>query len=279
LLSAVGESMESLTVILVIAAVVAAEVWWIVYLQQQKENREWWRYQPETTQPVDEQQRKQVAVTGQQILDRNSDIVHKFLEIAERKVSVLDDYGDERMHLLGKEVDECIAKLATREGNPVATVYAKRNDKLSPVPLDYAPWRWAYLRLRQLFTEYHELQKNKVRTLKEIDSLSGAEFESYVARILQKSGWHVSGTPATGDQGADLIASKGNRKIAIQVKRYTSSVGNSAVQEAVGAVRFYGANEGCVITNSSFTPSARSLAQKNDIRLIEGSNLDELESI
>jgi restriction system protein len=45
-------------------------------------------------------------------------------------------------------------------------------------------------------------------------------------------------------------------------KRYTSSVGNSAVQEVVAAVLFYGTNEGCVITNSSFTPSARSLAQE-----------------
>jgi hypothetical protein len=226
-------------------------------------------------QRVKEEQQRQIAVTGRQVLDRHTDVVNKFLEIAERKVSVLDDYGDERMHLLGKEVDECIAKLATREGNPFATIHAKRE----PVPLAYAPWRWVALRLPQLFTEYHELQKNKVRTLREINSLSGTEFESYIARTLQRTGWRVSGTPATGDQGADLIASKGNRKIAIQVKRYTSSVGNSAVQEVVAAVRFYGTNEGCVITNSSFTLSARSLAQKNDIRLIEGFNLDKLETL
>jgi hypothetical protein len=227
---------------------------------------------------VKEEQQKQIALDGQQILDRHSDVVNKFLEIAERKVSVFDDYGDERMHLLQKEVQECIRKLATREGSHVGL------GSLHMFPdhvrsMAYAPWVWVRLRLRQLFAEYHELQKNKVRTLKEINSLSGTEFESYVARILQKSGWHVSGTPATGDQGADLIASRGNRKIAIQVKRYTSSVGNSAVQEVVGAVRFYGTNEGCVITNSSFTPSARSLAQKNDIRLIGGSNFDQLEML
>ena len=75
-------------------------------------------------------------------------------------------------------------KLATREGNPVATYYANKE----PVPLAYAPWRRVLLRLRQLFTEYHELQKNKVRTLKEINSLSGTEFESYVARIFQRCG-------------------------------------------------------------------------------------------
>lgn len=225
-----------------------------------------------------EEQQRQIAVTGQQILDRHSDVVNKFLEIAERKVSVLDDYGDERMHLLGKEVEECIRKLATREGLAFLSTYFLRFDSQNAPP-GYLPWKWVLLRLRQLFTEYHELQKSKVRTINEINLLSGTEFETYVARILQQNGWQVGATPATGDQGADLIASKGNRKIAIQVKRYTASVGNSAVQEVVGAVRFYGANEGCVITNSSFTPSARSLAQKNDIRLIEGSNLDKLEML
>ncbi len=181
------------------------------------------------------------------------------------------------MHLLGKEVLECIRKLATREGKLMATIYANR--RFGSVPLNYAPWRWVALRLPELFTEYHELQKKKVRTINEINLLSGTEFESYVARILQRCVWQVSGTPTTGDQGADLIASKGDRKIAIQAKRYTSTVGNSAVQEVVGAVRFYGANEGCVITNSSFTPSARALAQKNNIRLIEGSSLDKLETL
>jgi len=227
---------------------------------------------------VKKEQQRQIAVTGQQILDRHTDVVNKFLEIAERKVSVLDDYGDERMHLLGKEVEECIKKLATREGLPFLSIYFLRFDSQNAPP-GYLPWKWVFLRLRQLFTEYHELQKNKVRTLNEITSLSGTEFESYVSRILQRCGWDVSGTPTTGDQGADLIASKENRKVAIQVKRYTSNVGNSAVQEVVGAVRFYGANEGCVITNSSFTASARSLAQKNNIRLIEGSNLDKLETL
>lgn len=228
-----------------------------------------------------EEQQRQIAVTGQQILDRHSDIAHKFLEIAERKVSVLDDYGDERMHLLSKEIDECMGKLATREGSRAGLVnlYSKLYLNSNSVPTAYVPWRWIRSRLRELFIEYHELQRKKVRAINEINLLSGTEFETYVARMLQRCGWDVSGTPTTGDQGADLIASKGDRKIAFQVKRYTSNVGNAAVQEIVGAVRFYGANEGCVVTNSSFTPSARSLAQKNNVRLIEGSNLDELEAL
>jgi restriction system protein len=51
-------------------------------------------------------------------------------------------------------------------------------------------------------------------------------------------------------------------------------VGNKAVQEVVGAIPFYGGTEGCVVTNSTFTPAARALAQKNNIRLIDGSRFE-----
>jgi restriction system protein len=53
-------------------------------------------------------------------------------------------------------------------------------------------------------------------------------------------------------------------------------VGNKAVQEVVGAILFYGGTEGCVVTNSTFTPAARALAQENNIRLIDGSQFGEI---
>jgi restriction system protein len=87
----------------------------------------------------------------------------------------------------------------------------------------------------------------------------------------------VSGTPATGDQGADLIAIKDGRKIAIQAKRYAGVVGNRAVQEIVGALKFYKAVEGWVITSGTFTPSARALAQANGIHLVDGVRLRKLQ--
>jgi restriction system protein len=77
-------------------------------------------------------------------------------------------------------------------------------------------------------------------------------------------------------QGADIIASKGERRVIIQAKRYSGAVGNKAVQEVVGAILFYGGTEGCVVTNSTFTPAARALAQKNNIRLIDGSRFGEV---
>jgi restriction system protein len=84
------------------------------------------------------------------------------------------------------------------------------------------------------------------------------DFEVYLTRLLKKLGFEdVTGTSATGDQGADLLAKKDGRKIAIQAKRYKGRVGNEAVQEVVGALKFYKADEGWVITSGRFTQSAR----------------------
>jgi hypothetical protein len=201
------------------------------------------------------------AAQGQQLLDKYEAVISKFLEIAERKISLLDDYGDERLHLLPKEVDACVVKIAVREG--MSETEVKRDLKEGLVFALPAPMQFVHTRLPRLFAEYHEQQKSKARSKDEEHLLSGMEFETHVARILQQNGWQVSGTPTTGDQGADLIACKAGRKVVIQAKRYSGSVGNHAVQEVVGAVSFYSGTEGCVVTNSTFTPSARALAQKN----------------
>jgi HJR/Mrr/RecB family endonuclease len=105
--------------------------------------------------------------------------------------------------------------------------------------------------------------------------MSGVEFETLIARLLKERGFDVSGTPATGDQGADLIARKNGRTIIIQAKCYQGTVGNKAVQEVIGALAYYGGDEGWVVTNSSFTPSAKALAQKTNVKLIDGKKLEQ----
>jgi HJR/Mrr/RecB family endonuclease len=70
--------------------------------------------------------------------------------------------------------------------------------------------------------------------------MSGIDFEAYLVKVLRSLGFEdIAGTPVTGDQGADLLARKDGRKIAIQAKRYKGSVGNAAVQEIVAALKFY----------------------------------------
>jgi HJR/Mrr/RecB family endonuclease len=216
----------------------------------------------------------------ERLLAENKDLVDKFLEITERKVSVLDDYGDENWDALPKEVDTCLRKIAQREGLEENWLLSQKEKKKSAFPARlYVPERYVRMekKLYGLFREYHENRKGSTVSRPEVGELSGAEFEAYVGRILKESGYEdVRGTPTTGDQGADLIAKKGERTIAIQVKRYQGPVGNKAVQEVAAAVKFYGAHEGWVITNATFTQSAKALAQKNNIRLIDGIELESM---
>jgi HJR/Mrr/RecB family endonuclease len=212
----------------------------------------------------------------QRLLAKYADLVNTFLAIAERKVSVLDEYGDERMHLLGKEVHDCVAKIAGREG--LNEMYIKRELKQRGIWSHKVPKQFREIgkMLPVIFAKYHEEQKGKKKTIEEMASLSGVDFETAVGRILLEHGWQVTATPPTGDQGADIIASKEERRVIIQAKRYSGAVGNKAVQEVVGAILFYGGTEGCVVTNSTFTPAARALAQKNNIRLIDGPRFQEI---
>ena len=112
---------------------------------------------------------------------------------------------------------------------------------------------------RQKWQEYHES-----RTLEEIDAMTGLEFEEFLARFLLRIGFSNVEMTAVNDQGGDLLceSSDGDR-VVIQAKRWTAKVGNSVVQEVLGAMLHYACNRGIVITNSRFTQAAVDLARKD----------------
>lgn len=105
------------------------------------------------------------------------------------------------------------------------------------------------------------------------ESLSGREYEALCRGILVKQGWHVETTKVVGDQGVDLIATKGNDKVAIQCKKYSSSIGNWAVQEIVAGKDYYKSHYGVVVSNAPYTRSAKELAQVHGIRLLHHNDL------
>ena len=50
-------------------------------------------------------------------------------------------------------------------------------------------------------------------------------------------------TAKTGDQGADIIATKGKLKLVIQCKNYESAAGNDSVQQVnIAKMSFFDAN-------------------------------------
>ncbi|MBD8015043.1 restriction endonuclease [Planococcus wigleyi] len=108
------------------------------------------------------------------------------------------------------------------------------------------------------------------------DLLNGIDFELFVGNVLQKLGFTVTQTKGSGDQGVDLIALKNDKKYAIQTKRYSSNVSNTAIQEAVAGKNYYTADYAWVITNSDYTKGAREIAQATNTLLWNGNKLKEM---
>lgn len=102
----------------------------------------------------------------------------------------------------------------------------------------------------------------------EIDTMSGTEFEDFMAEILHRSGIEVLElTKAGGDFGADIIVLHEGERTAVQCKRYSRPIGVKAVQEAVSAKDYYKCTKAAVITNSDFTRQARELAAESGVIL------------
>jgi restriction endonuclease Mrr len=96
----------------------------------------------------------------------------------------------------------------------------------------------------------------------QLDNLSGLEFEQVLERMFRQLGFTVMRTKGSGDQGADLLVEHQGKRVAVQAKRYRGRVGNSAVQELLGAIAYYSCHGGIVVATTGFTKSAKELAQK-----------------
>lgn len=108
--------------------------------------------------------------------------------------------------------------------------------------------------------------KEADRTLDEVDNMNGHEFEEFVAAVLLGCGYEIEEvTRKSGDYGADIIAVANDEKIAIQCKRYQKPVGVKAVQEVISAMKHYDCERAVVITNSTYTSQAFTLAMDNEV--------------
>lgn len=99
---------------------------------------------------------------------------------------------------------------------------------------------------------------------------TGHDYEYTAAEYLRRNGfWGVKVTKGSGDFGVDIIAHKGKHKYAVQCKYYSNPVGISAVQQAVAGKAHYGCTKAMVITNSTFTRAAETLAAENGVTLLD----------
>ena len=99
---------------------------------------------------------------------------------------------------------------------------------------------------------------------------NGHEYETYVAWWLGTRGYkNILITPKSGDYGADIICyDRRGVKCAVQCKYYSKPVGYRAVEEALGAMHYYGCGRAVVVTNNVFTRQAIDAAKRTGVELM-----------
>lgn len=137
--------------------------------------------------------------------------------------------------------------------------------------------KFTYPELRDIINE--EVAKIPLKTPGYSSSMDPLEYEVLVSNKLTSFGWNARTTRATGDQGIDVIAEKAGKKVVLQCKLYTSPVGNKAVQEIISGKIFEQADFAAVVTNSTFTASAKQLAGSSGVFLLHHEELSKLDSL
>ena len=107
------------------------------------------------------------------------------------------------------------------------------------------------------------------------------DFEHLVRELFEKEfasrGGEVKITQSSSDGGVDAVAFDPDPitggKIVIQAKRYTQTVGVSAVRDLYGTMQHEGASRGILITTADYGPDAHKFASGKPISLFSGSNL------
>lgn len=107
------------------------------------------------------------------------------------------------------------------------------------------------------------------------------DFEHLIRELFEKefmtNGGEVKVTQASRDGGVDAIAFDPDPirggKIVIQAKRYTNTVGVSAVRDLYGTVMNEGATKGILVTTADYGPDAYSFAKDKPLTLLNGGNL------
>jgi HJR/Mrr/RecB family endonuclease len=107
-------------------------------------------------------------------------------------------------------------------------------------------------------------------------SMSGREFERFMAELLRAAGYKVDVVGGAGDQGVDLLVKKGRKLIAVQCKKYGRPVGNAAVSAVYAGAKYYGAKQAWVVAPEGFTKGAIELAKSTGVRLLGRKGIDGL---
>jgi len=189
----------------------------------------------------------------------------------------------------GQLMDHCIlsVQISRQEFEPIDLNYvdckacfkyfkgvsgAKLHDQAPIVPLIQLD------KTDKRFIESHSVATDESTNLATMD---WEEFEHLVRELFDLefnvNGGEVKITQASRDGGVDAVAFDPDPirggKIVIQAKRYTNTVGVSAVRDLYGTVINEGANKGILITTSDYGADSYNFAKGKPITLLNGGHL------
>jgi restriction system protein len=130
------------------------------------------------------------------------------------------------------------------------------------------------------FVDSYEVA-NKMDTSTNLAAMDWEDFEHLIRELFEKefqvNGGEVKITQASRDGGVDAVAFDPDPirggKIVIQAKRYTNTVGVSAVRDLFGTVMNEGATKGILVTTADYGSDSYNFAKGKPLTLLNGSNL------
>jgi restriction system protein len=183
------------------------------------------------------------------------------LALRRRQLAYRDPYGDLILDKWRKEQKQFVLrKIAPAVSGKLRVGFDTMNDITAMIDLKI---------------EAYENQQPPASSIS-FETTDPRKFEEAVADALRGFGWEARTTQASGDQGVDVVAIRGCKKVVVQCKLYSRPVSNKAVQEAHAAMAFEKADVGIVVTNASFTASARILAESTGVLLLHPDELGSL---
>lgn len=202
---------------------------------------------------------EQEILSKQKDIERRDKLISKHKDTLVKKYKQLtykDDYGDIQKTAFVKELD-----------------YFIRNVLFKDLPMTQDDYDYDYNRIVLII-------ENEVKDNPQIEfSDNPYDFEKQCAEILNNHGWEARTTQKSADQGIDVIATKNNITVALQCKLYSKPVGNKAVQEAFSGKKYYQADYAGVVSNNTYTTSARSLAKNCNVLLLSPDDLPKLDTM
>jgi len=106
-----------------------------------------------------------------------------------------------------------------------------------------------------------------------VRSMSGAQFEVFVADLFRAMGHKAVVLGGAGDQGVDVIVHRRGDRVAVQCKNHKKAVGNNPVQEVYAGARHHRCAEACVVAPAGYTKGASELARSTGVSLYDADSI------